>query len=575
MTDSIYLLAVLCVVATVAEWLGNRPAGRWLGGAIISLLLGILLANVGLIPTVANGPPLYGHLISVGAPVAIFLLLLEIRLQALKRAGLPMLVAFGIGSIGTLVGVLTAFWVTNADEWLGRFAAPVGGMYAATYIGGSVNLTAVALHYGVTDEPTLFAATNVADSVVGTLWLAALVVLVQLLHRLLGTRPESAAIDAAQIEQPRPLNLVGLGLLLALAFASLSLSQRLSTWTAEFGAQVPSILILTTFALLAAQIPAVHRLGGARMLGVFGSYLFLAVIGAGCDFEALAGLGQIGGMLMLFVALVVLIHGLVQFGAGRLLRLSPEILAIASSANVGGALTIMPIATGLKRMDLLLPGIIVGSLGNAIGTYAGFLMVGWLQSVPSPISAAHAIPPPPVQSVADCERPAYASDQLVCADARLLALDRELRDLLATVDVPSRVAPASLVEPQVDWFRRRSLCAFSAQHSACLEAAYTERIAVITAVGLASTQATQRSEPATCLDAPWGSADVRMRRTGGDTGGHTATVMDLQGRVIAVASAVARASDWSPSVRFTQSGAAIQFTTLDGATIECLIRPVD
>ena len=65
------------------------------------------------------------------------------------------------------------------------------------------------------------------------------------------------------------------------------------------------------------------------MLGVFGSYLFIAVIGASCDFEALAGLGRTGGMLVLFVALALLIHGLVQFGVGRLLRLSPETLAIA------------------------------------------------------------------------------------------------------------------------------------------------------------------------------------------------------------------------------------------------------
>jgi len=77
---------------------------------------------------------------------------------------------------------------------------------------------------------------------------------------------------------------------------------------------------------------------------------------------------------------VLLVHGLMQFGVGRLLRLSPETLAIASSANVGGTLTILPIARGLRRMDLLLPGILVGSLGNAIGTYAGFLMVWWLQS---------------------------------------------------------------------------------------------------------------------------------------------------------------------------------------------------
>ncbi len=571
MTDSIYLLAVLCAVAAVADWLGRLPAGRWLGGAIISLLLGILLANVGLIPTVSDAPPLYGYLIAVGAPVAIFLLLLDVRLQALKRAGLPMLVAFGIGSVGTLVGVATAFWLTNADEWLGRFAAPVGGMYAATYIGGSANLTAVALHYGVTDEPVLFAATNVADSVVGTLWIAALVVLAQLLHRLLGTRPVPPVADAGQLEDARPVSLAGLALLLALAFGSLWLSQRMSSLTAETGAQVPAMLILTTVALLAAHIPAVHRVGGARMLGVFGSYLFLAVVGASCDLEALAGLGRVGGLLVLFVALVLLIHGLIQFGVGRLLRLSPETLAIASSANVGGALTIMPIATGLRRMDLLLPGILVGSLGNAIGTYAGFLMVGWLQSAPPLVSQAHAIPPPPVQTVADCDRPTYASDQLVCADAELLALDRELGKLLATVDLTTRVAPVSLIEAQEAWFRRRSLCAFLERHAACLKAAYSERIAVITAVGSASTEATQRSEPATCRNAPWGSSYVFIRRTSDQT----ATVTDMQARVLAVAFVAARGSDWSPAVRFATEGAAIRFATLDGTTIECHIRLAD
>ena len=571
MSDSIHLLAVLCAVAAIAEWLGRFPAGRWLGGAIISLILGMLLANAGLIPTVSNAPPLYEYLIAIGAPVAIFLLLLDVRLSALKRAGLPMLVAFGIGSLGTLVGVATAFWLTDAEEWLGRFAAPVGGMYAATYIGGSANLTAVALHYGVTDEPVLFAAANVADSVIGTVWLVALVLLAQVLHRLLGTRPEPAVAEAGPIEDARPVSLIGIGLLMALALGSLWLSQRMSAWTAASGAPIPAMLILTTVALLAAHIPAVHRLGGARMLGVFGSYLFLAVIGASCDVEALVGLGRIGALLLVFVVLVLLIHGVFQFGLGRLLRLSPETLAIASSANVGGALTIMPIASGLRRMDLLLPGILVGSLGNAIGTYAGFLMVSWLQSVPSPINAARAIPPPTVQTVADCDRPTYASDQLVCADAELRALDRKLRDLLAMVDLQARVAPASLIEPQDGWFRRRSLCAFSERHAACLKAAYSERIAVITAVVSASRETTQRAEPATCRDTPWGSSDVLIRRSSGQT----ATMTDMQARVLAVAFATTRDSDWLRSVGFATDGAAIRFTTLDGTTVECHTRRAD
>jgi uncharacterized membrane protein len=293
-----------------------------------------------------------------------------------------MLAAFGIGSAGTIIGVLTAFWLTDADAWLGRLAAHVGGMYAATYIGGSPNLTAVALHFRVTDEPALFAAINVADGIVGTLWLAALVMVVQLLHRLYGSRPDPVSQDTPEIDDARPITVISIGALLALAFASFWISQQVSGWTADRGMRVPPILILTTLALLIAHVPALQRLGGARMLGLFGSYLFITVIGASCDFEALAELGRTGGLLVLFVATVLLVHGLVQFGVGRLLRLSPETLAIASSANVGGTLTILPIARGLRRMDLLLPGILVGSLGNAIGTYAGFLMAWWLQSVP-------------------------------------------------------------------------------------------------------------------------------------------------------------------------------------------------
>jgi uncharacterized membrane protein len=68
----------------------------------------------------------------------------------------------------------------------------------------------------------------------------------------------------------------------------------------------------------------------------------------------------------------------VAFGAGALLRIEPEVMAVASSANIGGATTAMPIARSLGRLDLLLPGILAGSLGNAVGTYAGFLCAWWL-----------------------------------------------------------------------------------------------------------------------------------------------------------------------------------------------------
>ena len=165
------------------------------------------------------------------------------------------------------------------------------------------------------------AGTNIVDGVVGTLWLASLVIIARLVHRLSGTRLESAVVASDEIQDSRSITVVSVATLLALAFGGFWLSGEVSTWASSHGVTLPAILVLTTLALVAAQVPAVQRLGGASTLGIYVAYLFLAVIGASCDIKALVEMGHIGGMLLLFVALAVLIHGVIQSGAGRLLRL--------------------------------------------------------------------------------------------------------------------------------------------------------------------------------------------------------------------------------------------------------------
>jgi uncharacterized membrane protein len=567
-TESAFVLFVLGAIVVSADWLERRPAGRLVGGAIIALLLGMLLANLGLIPTVTEGPPLYGYLIGIGAPVSIFLLLLDARLASLKRAGLPMLTAFGIGAFGTLIGVATAFWLTGAPGWLGEQAAAVGGMYAATYIGGSANLTAVALHFGVVEQPPLMAAVNIVDSVVGSLWIAALVILARLLQRLDGARPAPTNAGSEEMHDSRRVSATGLAALLALALGAFWLSQQMAAWTSQRGMAVPAILIVTTLALVLAQVPAVRRLGGARMLGVYTAYLFLAVIGAGCDFAALGELGNAGGLLLLFVLVILVVHGMIQFGAGRLLRLGPATLAIASSANIGGVVTILPVARGLGRMDLVLPGIVAGMFGNGLGTYLGFLMAWFLQAVPSSISAAHAVPPPPDQIVADCTHPTYASDVIVCGDPELLGLDRQVADALKRIRSAAEATPASLLEAQDAWFRRRSRCAFSAQHADCLRAAYSERVRVLDVLGQDTRALAQAGTVATCSGAPWGPLVVRFVAAGGSM-----IVLDDAGHVLAVALDVQPREDWAAFVRFVADGETIRLIPLEHPPFECRGRP--
>ena len=50
-------------------------------------------------------------------------------------------------------------------------------------------------------------------------------------------------------------------------------------------------------------------------------------------------------------------------------------VAIASQTNVGGGASAIALAETFKRNELILPSILMGTLGNAIGTYLGFFVI--------------------------------------------------------------------------------------------------------------------------------------------------------------------------------------------------------
>ena len=129
-----------------------------------------------------------------------------------------------------------------------------------------------------------------------------------------------------------------------------------------------------------AQFPVVNKLKGHKLLGLLGIYLFLAVIGAYCDVPALLKDGQLAVILMVFVSILVGVHGLITYGMGALLKQDWDIVSIASQANVGGSASAMALSRSLNRNDLTLPGILVGALGNATGTYWGILVAEFIRN---------------------------------------------------------------------------------------------------------------------------------------------------------------------------------------------------
>jgi uncharacterized membrane protein len=287
-----------------------------------------------------------------------------------------------IGSVGTVIGVLTSVWLFSAPNTIGNLYYALAGMFTGTYIGGSINFHAVALHYSVSKAGNLFIAATAADNIMTTLWMVATLSLPRFLQqrfpRQLTTAHALSDADpaASPYSDAETINPYDLALLLALAFGAIFASKQLSALVPA----IPFVLVLTTLALILAQFRVVNNLRGSRLLGLFGIYIFLAVIGAYCDVAALLRDGQLALILFGMILLLVLIHALILFGIGAIFKQDWDVLGIASQANIGGATSALALAKSLNRPDLQLPAVLVGTLGNALGTYLGILVAEMLKA---------------------------------------------------------------------------------------------------------------------------------------------------------------------------------------------------
>ena len=380
----VYIITVLLLLVVFSEWLGRKKFFSHIGSPLLIIIAGAILANLNIIPTSHNATPLYDGIFRYAAPLGIFFLLLEVKLKDLKLAGLPMIMMFLIGSAATMAGVIISYNIFSPQHHGVNLAYAVAGMYTGTYIGGSANLNAVALTYGVNNDGTQFAAINAVDNIVSTIWLMMTLLLPAVFQkliprkRMIPTQLQNLSDEELRQRMGMAVNeikLIDISLLLALGFGTLFISSLVSGYFPG----IPSILVLTTIALLLAQLSFVQKLSGGKIIGLLLILIFLAVIGAYCDVSALLKSGKVAGILLAWVSVMVLIHGILIFTIGGLLKQDWDIVSIASNANIGGATTAPVCASSLGRQDLQLPGLLAGSVGNAIGTYLGLLVAELLK----------------------------------------------------------------------------------------------------------------------------------------------------------------------------------------------------
>lgn len=368
------LMAVLFAIAGMAFLAEKTRIGSHLTGAVIAILAAIAAANLRIIP---HSAPAYDFVFSYFVPVLIPMFLFKANLRTMMFETTRMTLAFLIASLGTIIGVIIAAGLMDfgslapaADIDPALREAGIAGLFASTYIGGSVNYAALGEITGLRTDASFFSAATATDNLFSAVFLSVLALLPgwNWLARKFTTHEHGEKV----IEEAAALPITSTSLTLALA-AAISFVAIGDAITAAIDMPSLRYAIITVLVLIVATaFPKwMDRLHGSFELGVGLAFVFFAAIASGANLVAMI---QIAPSLIVLVLILLSVHLVVLLCVGRMFRLTIPELVTASNAAVLGATTAPALAAARGWHDLVTPGVLVGVLGYALGTFAGTAM---------------------------------------------------------------------------------------------------------------------------------------------------------------------------------------------------------
>lgn len=369
------LWAILISVAAFSLWAEKTKIGSRLSAVVIAILGTFVLSNLSIIPSAA---PSYDIVWSYLVPLAIPLLLFKADLRKIIKEAGPTLLAFFIGGLGSVIGTIVAFFVVPLGENGWKLAA----IFSSTYIGGSMNYVAAAEAVEL-KSGDLLAAGIAADNLVMAAYFLVLFALpsIKFLRNRFPNRHQAEADKddgnlSEELSTKNSITLLNFSKALAISASICATGYWLSDFTGIGGT---SILIITAIVVsLATLFPKqIGSIEGADIIGTFLMQIFFAAIGASANIFVVLKYGPI---LFIFAGLILTIHLLFLLGAGKLFKLDLAEIVIASNANMGGPTTAAAMAVARNWRNLVIPAILVGTLGYAVATFLGVALGYWLKT---------------------------------------------------------------------------------------------------------------------------------------------------------------------------------------------------
>jgi len=372
--DINFVLTTLLIVSASGIAMEQKTTfGKALSAPLVTMLISLVLANVGIIPFKS---PVYGLINKYLVPLAVPLFLFDSDIRRVIRDAGSLLIAFIVGAVSTIIGTIATFSLIPLTS-LGEDGWKVACALNSRHIGGAINFVAVADTLNI--DGSVVSAAIAADNVVVALYFALLFYLAKAGESETGAKISSSSkeetlnlpslgddIVVANGETPNQITTSSIAYSIASASCLVTIGELL---TRAICPSLSSMVITSIVTVLAATIqPKWFRKlrSSGSAIGIVFLQLFFAASGAS---GSLLLVLRRAPSLVAFSMMQIAIHFVFLIGIGRgIFRLDPNELYLASNANVGGPTTAAAMAQAKEWNRLTLPALLVGVFGYATAT---------------------------------------------------------------------------------------------------------------------------------------------------------------------------------------------------------------
>lgn len=363
--------------------------GTAYGLGIILALLFFVLNKIGVNAAVNETVGQVGSYLAIA--IAIPLLLFSANLKEARKLSKTVLKSFASLIISAIFVSSVAFYFYAKNI---EFGEVLSGMAIGLYTGGTPNLNAIGNIF-LTDisaelKSTIISSANLSDMMIGAVFYVFLLVLCKpLLSKILRSRENDVYItDGAQMKNTDELDLKNFKLrpklinriILAFGLVLLSAAIGILVWILLGAVEgkmmdilVPSLLIgVTVFGIIGSFNDRIRDTEGMNVVGQYFILVFSFALASSIDFNQLQTI--FGHTLILYSSITIGVF-IVHVFISKLLDIDVDCTMVTLTAGLYGPAFVPAITKQIKNDDLTVPGLIVGSLGYAIGTFLGMLLV--------------------------------------------------------------------------------------------------------------------------------------------------------------------------------------------------------